>query len=79
MKLHGNKELFQDAVTASSQQKGIPEIYVEKDYWVTLALHAIFNNEICKETVFNLISIELSQSKHCKQYIKRYIFYILNI
>ena len=52
MKLHENKELFQDAITATSQQKGIPEIYVEKDYWVTLALHAIFNNEIGKETVF---------------------------
>ncbi len=52
MTLHENKELFQDAVTATSQQKGIPEIYVEKDYWVTLALHAIFNNEIGKETIF---------------------------
>ena len=52
MKLHENKELFQDAITATSQQKGIPEIYIEKDYWVTLALHAIFNNDIGKETVF---------------------------
>lgn len=52
MKLHENKELFQDAVTATSQQKGILEIYIEKDYWVTLALYAIFNNEIGKETVF---------------------------
>ncbi len=52
MKLHENKELFQDAITATSQQKGIAEIYVEKDYWVTLALHAIFNNEIGKETIF---------------------------
>jgi len=52
MKLHENKELFQDAIIATSQQKGIPEIYVEKDYWVTLALHAIFNDEIGKETVF---------------------------
>ena len=52
MKLHTNKELFQDAITATSQQKGIPEIYIEKDYWVTLALHAIFGNEIGKETVF---------------------------
>jgi len=52
MKLHENKELFQDAVTATSQQKGIPEIYIEKDYWVTLALHAIFNNDIGKETIF---------------------------
>ncbi len=28
MKLHKNKELFQDAITATSQQKGIPEIYM---------------------------------------------------
>ncbi|WP_262917469.1 hypothetical protein [Zunongwangia pacifica] len=29
MKLHENKELFQDAVMATAQQMGIPEIYVE--------------------------------------------------
>ena len=52
MTLHENKELFQDAVTATSQQKGIPEIYVEKDYWVTLALHTIFNDEIGNDTIF---------------------------
>lgn len=52
MRLHENKELFQDAVIAASQQIGIPEIYIEKDYWVTLALFTIFKNEIGKETVF---------------------------
>ena len=52
MKLHENKELFQDAVIAISQQKGIREIYVEKDYWVTYALFNIFKNEIGKETIF---------------------------
>lgn len=52
MKLHENKELFQDAVVATSQQFGIKEIYVEKDYWVTYALFHIFKNEIGKETVF---------------------------
>ncbi|MBI2730141.1 MAG: nucleotidyl transferase AbiEii/AbiGii toxin family protein [Sphingobacteriales bacterium] len=31
---------------------GIEPIYVEKDYWVTYALHTIFKNEIGKETVF---------------------------
>jgi predicted nucleotidyltransferase component of viral defense system len=30
----------------------ILDIYVEKDYWVTLALHTIFQDEIGKETVF---------------------------
>jgi len=32
MRLHENKELFRDAVLATSQIKGIPEIYIEKDY-----------------------------------------------
>ncbi len=52
MNLHTNKQLFQDAVLATSQQKGIPEIYIEKDYWVTFALHNIFKNEIGKHVVF---------------------------
>jgi len=52
MKLHENKELFQDAVIATSQQLGIREIYVEKDYWVTYALFHIFKNDVGKVTVF---------------------------
>lgn len=52
MKLHENKGLFQDAVIATSQQIGIREIFVEKDYWVTYALYHIFKNDIGKETVF---------------------------
>ena len=52
MRLHENKELFQDAVIATSQQKGIREIYIEKDYWVTFALYNIFKNEIGRETIF---------------------------
>ncbi len=52
MNLHEDKSLFKQAVQATAQQKGILDIYVEKDYWVTLALYAIFNNEIGKEAVF---------------------------
>ncbi|MEX0813907.1 MAG: nucleotidyl transferase AbiEii/AbiGii toxin family protein [Chitinophagales bacterium] len=52
MRLHENKELFKDAVIAAAQQKGIREVYVEKDYWVTYALFQIFKNEIGKETIF---------------------------
>ncbi len=52
MKLHENKELFRDAIIATSQLKGIAEIYVEKDYWVTFALHSIFTNEIGKSCIF---------------------------
>jgi predicted nucleotidyltransferase component of viral defense system len=52
MKLHLNKTLFDLAVRATAQQKGLPEIYIEKDYWVTLALHTIFSSPIGTETVF---------------------------
>lgn len=52
MKLHLNKKLFIDSIKITSQQMNIPEIYIEKDYWVTFALHTVFNNPLGKETIF---------------------------
>jgi len=52
MKLHLNKAQFTDSVKITSQQMNIPEIYIEKDYWVTFALHTIFRHPIGKETIF---------------------------
>lgn len=52
MRLHENKELFRDAVTFTAQQKGLPEIYIEKDYWVTFALRRIFEEPSAEYTVF---------------------------
>jgi predicted nucleotidyltransferase component of viral defense system len=52
MTLHDNPELFEQAVLATSQQMNIPEIYVEKDYWVILALKQIFESNIQDEVVF---------------------------
>jgi len=52
MRLHNNKELFKDAIIATSQLMGIAEIYVEKDYWVTLALYSIFSDEVGKTSIF---------------------------
>jgi hypothetical protein len=52
MNLHTNNQLFDDAVVATAQNLKIPEIYVEKDYWVTVALHAIFHSKIADEAVF---------------------------
>jgi hypothetical protein len=52
MRLHENKELFRQAVAFTAQEKKILEIYVEKDYWVTYALHTIFKNKIGEESVF---------------------------
>jgi hypothetical protein len=44
MRLHEDKELFREAVQAASQQLNIPEIYIEKEYWVTVALFRIFSS-----------------------------------
>lgn len=52
MNLHENKELFKDAVIATSQLKGIPEIYIEKDYWITLALYEIFTSDVKEYCIF---------------------------
>ncbi len=52
MKLHEDSKLFQQAIRATSQHKGILEIYIEKDYWVTYVLNAIFHHEIGEQTVF---------------------------
>ena len=52
MKLHLDKKLFRQALQFTSDQMQIPVIFVEKDYWVTYALFAIFNDEIGSDTVF---------------------------
>ena len=52
MKLHENKKLFRQAIQFTADQLKIAAIYIEKDYWVTYALHTIFSNEIGKDTVF---------------------------
>ena len=49
MNLHDYKTAFQGAIVATAQHFGISEIYVEKDYWVTLALKEIFTNESTRE------------------------------
>ncbi|MWB95152.1 nucleotidyl transferase AbiEii/AbiGii toxin family protein [Flavobacterium sp. GA093] len=52
MKLHQNKQLFRQAIQFTAQTLGIPEIYVEKDYWVTLVLHTLYHSDIKNEVVF---------------------------
>jgi len=52
MKLHTNKKLFQDAIIATAQRQNIKEIFIEKDYWVTLILKAVFKNKIGSQVVF---------------------------
>jgi hypothetical protein len=52
MKLHTNPELFRQAVLVTSQRIGLKEIYIEKDYWVTLALNIIFTSQFKEMVVF---------------------------
>jgi hypothetical protein len=52
MKLHENKQLFRQSVRFTAQQMNIPDIYVEKDYWVAYALFTVFKSSIGSETVF---------------------------
>ncbi|WP_421828342.1 nucleotidyl transferase AbiEii/AbiGii toxin family protein [Larkinella sp.] len=52
MKLHEDQELFADAVTITAQHMNLPQIYVEKDYWVTLALQRIFTGPLAEWSVF---------------------------
>ncbi|WP_299983802.1 nucleotidyl transferase AbiEii/AbiGii toxin family protein [Desulfobacula sp.] len=52
MKLHLDKTLFRDAIQATAQHIGVPEVYVEKDYWISLALLEIFSSDISDLVVF---------------------------
>ena len=50
MRLHENETLFRQAVTATAAQLNIPEIFIEKDYWVTYALPFIMKFTETKPT-----------------------------
>lgn len=52
MRLHENEKLFTQSVRFTAKQKGIKDIYIEKDYWVTFALYSIFNSEAAEYAVF---------------------------
>ena len=52
MNLHTDKKLFVSAVSAAGNRFGVAEKYIEKDYWVTLALFEIFRSAVATDTVF---------------------------
>ena len=45
MRLHENNSLFRDAILATAQRLNIQPEFIEKDYWLTYALHLIFHND----------------------------------
>jgi len=52
MILHKDITLFRAAIKLTAQRMNLPEIYIEKDYWVTLALHRIFTSQLSNEIIF---------------------------
>jgi predicted nucleotidyltransferase component of viral defense system len=52
MKLHENQRLYRQAIQATSDFMNIREVYIEKDYWVTIALKTIFSDSIGEDVVF---------------------------
>ncbi|WP_281336219.1 nucleotidyl transferase AbiEii/AbiGii toxin family protein [Flavobacterium eburneipallidum] len=52
MNLHLDKDNFEGAIVATAEHFKIPEIFIEKDYWVTYALHQLFHSEVKDLIVF---------------------------
>ena len=50
--LHDTPETFLELVNAAASHFGIPAVYVEKDYWVTLALKRLHESDVKEEIVF---------------------------
>ncbi|WP_017345802.1 nucleotidyl transferase AbiEii/AbiGii toxin family protein [Pantoea sp. A4] len=52
MNLHENPELFRELISVTANAFNIPEIYVEKDYWVTRVLLKLSQSEYRENFVF---------------------------
>ncbi|MCH8487907.1 MAG: nucleotidyl transferase AbiEii/AbiGii toxin family protein [Candidatus Cyclonatronum sp.] len=52
MILHKHKKLFTDAIRKTAAELVLPEIFVEKDYWVTFMLKSLFQSEAGDKIVF---------------------------
>lgn len=52
MNLHLDKDNFEGAIIAAADYFKIPEIFIEKDYWVTYALYELFHSEVKDLIVF---------------------------
>lgn len=52
MKLHEDPEILSELVAATAEQIGLPEVYIEKDYWVTKALKHLSESDLYEDVVF---------------------------
>jgi len=52
MRLHEDTEAFSELVQATAEALGLPQVYIEKDYWVTKALKHLSESAHVSEVVF---------------------------
>lgn len=52
MRLHEDTEAFSELVQATAKAVGLPEVYIEKDYWVTKALKHLSESDHVRDVVF---------------------------
>ena len=52
MILHDAAEPYLELIQATAEHQGIPAVYVEKDYWVTLALKRLHESDYKNDIVF---------------------------
>lgn len=52
MRLHEDTEAFSELVQATAEAVGLPQVYIEKDYWVTKALKHLSESVYINEVVF---------------------------
>lgn len=52
MTLHTVRKFFSDTIRAASEYLKINEVFVEKDYWITLVLNRLSKTKYASETVF---------------------------
>ncbi|MCK4706273.1 MAG: nucleotidyl transferase AbiEii/AbiGii toxin family protein [Gammaproteobacteria bacterium] len=52
MILHEDKDVFITYVSSVSQSLGLPEVYIEKDYWVTRSLKQLSESDMSNDIVF---------------------------
>jgi len=52
MKLHEDNDVFIELIEITAETIGIPQVYVEKDYWVTKALKYLSESSYIEDVVF---------------------------
>lgn len=52
MRLHEDNEVFAELVAVTAETIGLPQVYVEKDYWVTKALKYLSESPHVGEVIF---------------------------